>query len=43
MVTATQWDSELITDLFSERAALGEAEVMGMGGDAPADEARLLG
>ena len=43
VVTATQRDSELVTDLFAERAALGEAEVMGIAGDASANEAWMLG
>ena len=43
MVTATQRHGELVTDLFAERAALGEAEVMGIAGDSSANEAWLLG
>ena len=42
MVTAAQRDGEFVTDLFAERPALGEAEVMGIAGYASADQAGLL-
>src|SRR5207248_1112455 len=42
MMPATEWDRELIADLAAERTGLGETEVVGIGGLAAADEARLL-
>ncbi len=43
MVSATERDRELVADLAAERRCLGKAQVMGIGGAAAADEARLLG
>jgi hypothetical protein len=42
MMSATEWDRELIADLAAERAGLGKSEMVGIGGLAAADEARLL-
>ncbi len=43
MVSAAQWNGELIADLAAERPALGEAQMMGIAGLAAANQARLLG
>ena len=43
MVSATERDRELVADLAAERRRLGKAQMMGIGGAAAADEARLLG
>ena len=43
MVSAAERNGELITDLAAERRCLGKAQMMGIGGAAAADEARLLG
>ena len=42
VMPATEWDSELVADLAAERAGLGKSEMVGIGGLAAADEARLL-
>ena len=42
MMPATEWDRELIADLAAKCAGLGESEMVGIGGLAAADEARLL-
>jgi hypothetical protein len=43
VMSATEWDRELIADLAAERTRLRESEVVGVRGSAAADEARLLG
>jgi hypothetical protein len=43
VVSATEGDGELVADLAAERRCLGKAQMMGISGTAPADEARLLG
>jgi len=43
MVSATERDRELVADLAAERRCLGKAQMMGIGGAAAADQARLLG
>ena len=43
MVSATERDRELVADFAAERRCLGKAQMMGIGGTAAADEARLLG
>src|SRR5215831_4497852 len=43
MMSATEWDRELIADLAAERAGLGESEVVGVRRLAAAHETRLLG
>ena len=43
MVSATERDRELVADLAAERRCLGKAQVMGIGGAAAANKARLLG
>ena len=43
MVSTTERDRELIADLAAERRYLGKAQMMGIGGAAAADQARLLG
>ena len=43
MVSATERDRELVADLAAERRGLGKAQMMGIGGAAAADQARLLG
>jgi glycerol dehydrogenase-like iron-containing ADH family enzyme len=43
MVNATERDRELVADLAAERRCLGKAQMMGIGGTAAADQARLLG
>jgi hypothetical protein len=42
MVTAAERDGEFIADFAAECAALGEAQVVGVAGLAPTDQARLL-
>src|SRR5215472_10294333 len=43
MVPATERDRELVANLAAERRRLGKAQMMGIGGAAAADQARLLG
>jgi hypothetical protein len=43
MMSATEWDRELIADLAAQRTGLRESEVMGIRGLAAAHETRLLG
>ena len=43
VMTAAERDGELVADLAAEGAALCEAQVVGVAGLAPADQARLLG
>src|SRR6516162_3484296 len=43
MVSATERDRELVADFAAERRCLGKAQMMGIGGTAAADQARLLG
>ena len=43
MMAPTQWNGELIADLAPECQCLGKAQVVGVGGTATADQARLLG
>jgi hypothetical protein len=43
MVSATQRDRELVADLAAQRRRLGKAQMMGIGGTAAANQARLLG
>src|SRR5262245_27786948 len=43
VMSATEWDRELIADLAAERTGLGEAEVVGVRGLAAANQTRLLG
>ena len=43
MVQIAQWHCEFIADLASQSFGLGEAQMMGMDGLAPADEARKPG
>ena len=42
VMSATEWDRELITDFAAKRTRLSKSEVVGVGGLAGADEARLL-
>ena len=42
MVPSAQWNGVLITDLATECSALGKAEVVGIGGAATANQARVL-
>src|SRR6516162_4774749 len=42
MMDATEWDRELIADLAAERTGCVKSEMVGIGGLAAADEARLL-
>ncbi|MGC1777874.1 MAG: hypothetical protein WBB34_07990, partial [Xanthobacteraceae bacterium] len=43
MMSAAEWDRELVADLAAERPALGKAEMMGIAGLATAEKAGLLG
>ena len=43
MMAAAERDGELVADLAAERRCLRKAQMMGIGGPAAADEARLLG
>jgi hypothetical protein len=43
MVPSAQWHGELITDLATESAGLGEAQMMRVRRAATADTTRLLG
>ena len=43
MMTATEWDRELIADLAAERTRLHECKMMRVRGLAAAHETRLLG
>ncbi len=42
MVCPAQWDRELVADLEAETAGLREAQMVGIAGLAPANEARLF-
>ena len=43
MMSPAEWDNELVTDLAPKRRCLRKAEMMGIGGTATANQARLLG
>jgi hypothetical protein len=43
VVSATQWDGELIADLAPECPALGKSEVVGIRGSTTANQTRVLG
>ena len=43
MVSSTKRDGELIADLAPKRPVLRKTQVMGIGGSATANQARLLG
>ena len=43
MVCPAQWDREFVADLEAETAGLRKAQMMGIAGLAPANEARLFG
>src|SRR5260221_14792835 len=43
VMSSTEGDCELIADLATERAGLGESEMVGVRGAAVAQKARLLG
>ena len=43
MVSATEWDRELVADLAAQRRCLSKAQMMGIGGAAAANQTRLLG
>jgi len=42
MVSATEWNCELITDLAAERWGLGKAQMMSIRGTASTNQTRLL-